>query len=146
MQQHLSMGGLLPLFPVFSVCLFFNISPTLAALIPWAHLWSRGSLRAAFAVLACTGARLRREPGAGLPWCWASLLPCAERAGAAGELGQRAGSRTRSRFSVRRHAPGPSLIGKVSSERLQLFKLIWLDPLLYPIPSPTAWPTTSWSF
>lgn len=67
-------------------------------------------------------------------WCWASLvlgfpgagslLPCAERAGAAGELGQRAGSRTRSRFSVRRHAPGPSLIGKVSSERLQLFKLI----------------------
>lgn len=44
--------------------------------------------------------------------------------GLRGRTGNAAGSRTRSRFNVRRHAPARSLIGKVNSERLQLFKLI----------------------
>lgn len=43
---------------------------------------------------------------------------------AGGRMENAAGSRTRSRFNVRRHAPAASLIGKVNSERLQLFKLI----------------------
>lgn len=64
-------------------------------------------------------------PNPGLFSCCLPTVLGTQLAWAAGRRMEYAvGSRTRSRFNVHRHAPAHSLIGKVNSERLQLFKLI----------------------